>query len=45
MVREKIEYYGFTVDFKDSEEFKEIWLSSVDKYKNAFEELGTRLTE
>lgn len=44
-VREKIEYYGFTVDYKDSEGFKKVWLDSVDKYKNAFAELGSRLTE
>lgn len=44
-VREKIEYYGFTVDYKNAEEFKQVWLDSVAKYKNAFEELGDRLTE
>ncbi|MBO4394308.1 MAG: tripartite tricarboxylate transporter substrate binding protein [Spirochaetales bacterium] len=44
-VREKIEYYGFTVDYKNAEEFKKIWLDSVDKYKGAFAELGDRLTE
>jgi len=44
-VRSKIEYYGFTVDYKNSEEFKKVWLDSVDKYKGAFAELGSRLTE
>ncbi len=44
-VREKIEYYGFTVDYKNGAEFKQVWLDSVAKYKSAFEELGDRLTE
>ena len=44
-VREKIEYYGFTVDYQDAEGFRQVWLDTVEQYKTVIAELGDRLTE
>ena len=44
-VKEKIEYYGFTVDYQDAEGFRQVWLDTVEQYKTVIAELGDRLTE
>ena len=44
-VAEAISGYGFSINYLDSEGFKAAWLEAVDKYINAFAELGDRLSE